>query len=74
MPSSELKYCHFIPGLDFRLSASTAEGRDKVGEWGILKTSGQDILERDREKGGIRIRKEKIGAGKGRREGEKTDG
>ncbi|TNN34050.1 hypothetical protein EYF80_055786 [Liparis tanakae] len=25
MPSSELKYCHLMPGLDFRLSASTGE-------------------------------------------------
>lgn len=30
MPSSELKYCHFIPGLDFRLSANTAIGRERV--------------------------------------------
>lgn len=30
MPSSELKYCHFIPGLDFRLSASTAESQGEV--------------------------------------------
>lgn len=28
MPSSELKYCHFIPGLDFRLSANTGKGRE----------------------------------------------
>ncbi len=31
MPSSELKYCHFIPGLDFRLSANTVERRDREG-------------------------------------------
>lgn len=27
MPSSELKYCHLMPGLDFRLSANTTEER-----------------------------------------------
>lgn len=30
MPSSELKYCHLIPGLDFRLSARTEGCRGKT--------------------------------------------
>lgn len=38
MPSSELKYCHFIPGLDFRLSARTAEKRGR----NRLKTRGEE--------------------------------
>lgn len=31
MPSSELKYCHLIPGLDFKLSASTGETERRGG-------------------------------------------
>lgn len=58
MPSSELKYCHFIPGLDFRLSARTAEKRKRLkirDEWrrNVERT-------RSREMGG-NLRKEDQG-------------
>lgn len=41
MPSSELKYCHFIPGLDFRLSANTVDGREQKGNSKYVKNEGR---------------------------------
>ena len=61
MPSSELKYCHFIPALDFRLSANTAEGKDTE------RTGGYQIDDRWWRVRGVRVK------GNVRREREKTD-
>lgn len=47
MPSSELKYCHLIPGLDFRLSARTKGWRGNM--------KNQIELQRDIKRGGVFI-------------------
>lgn len=56
MPSSELKYCHFIPGLDFRLSANTVDGREQKGNSKYVKNEGRI----KGEKGGLRQERKRV--------------